>query len=300
MRALVIGGSGQVGAALEGILVARGHTAVATHHRVPQPGTVQLDVRDEAATARLMTGAAHDVVFCPAGLTVVDYCEDHPDEAFQANCEAPARAAALAAERGATFVFFSTEYVFDGRGGPYGEDDPVAPLSVYGRSKLDGERKVVAANPRALVVRTTVVYGPEPQGKNFVYQLLRRAATGEPLKVSADQRSSPTFNVDLAAATVELVERGTHGVVHIARPLVMDRYAFARIGCGVFGLAAGFLVPVTTAQLEQRAARPLDAGLRIERVRARIGTPLRAPVEGLKAMRAALEARAVDAPRGGL
>jgi len=300
MRALVIGGSGQVGAALGKVLVARGHTVVATHHRVAQQGTVQLDVGDGAATARVMAEAAPDVVFCPAGLTFVDYCEEHPDEALRANCEAPARAAALAAERGATFVFFSTEYVFDGRGGPYGEDDPVAPLSVYGRSKLDGERKVVAANPRALVVRTTVVYGPEPQGKNFVYQLLRRAATGEPLKVPADQRSSPTFNADLAAATVELVERETHGVVHIAGPLVMDRYAFARIACDVFGLAASFLVPVTTAQLEQRAARPLDAGLRIERVRARIRTPLRAPVEGLTAMRAALEARAVDTPRGGL
>ena len=300
MRALVIGGSGQVGAALGRILVTRGHTVVATHHRVAQQGTIQLDVRDGVATARVMAEAAPDVVFCPAGLTFVDYCEDHPDEAFRANCEAPARAAALASERGATFVFFSTEYVFDGRSGPYGEDHPVAPLSVYGRSKLDGERAVVAANPRALVVRTTVVYGPEPQGKNFVYQLLRRAAAGEPLKVPADQRSSPTFNVDLAAATVELVERTTHGVVHVAGPVVMDRYAFARLACEVFGLDAGFLVPVTTAQLEQRAKRPFDAGLRIERVRSRVGTPLRAPAEGLAAMRAALEGRVVDTLKGGL
>src|SRR5439155_344803 len=86
---------------------------------------------------------AYPCIFGPAGLTFVDYCEDHPDEAFEANCEAPARAAALAAERGAVFVFFSTEYVFDGRAGPYAEDDPVAPLSVYGRSKLDGERAVM-------------------------------------------------------------------------------------------------------------------------------------------------------------
>jgi len=298
MRALVIGGSGQVGAALEGILVARGHTAVATHHRVPQPGTVQLDVRDEAATARLMTDAAPDVVFCPAGLTVVDYCEDHPDEAFVANCEAPARAAALAAERGAAFVFFSTEYVFDGRDGPYGEDDPVAPLSVYGRSKLDGERAVMAANARALVVRTTVVYGPEPQGKNFIYQLRRRAAAGEPLKVPADQRSSPTFNVDLAAATIDLVERAARGVVHVAGPSVIDRYAFARMACDVFALDARLVVPVMTADLQQRAARPLNAGLRIERVRRQIATPLRDPAAGLAAMRATLGARVVDTTRG--
>src|SRR5262249_59818002 len=118
MRALVIGGSGQVGAALSTMLVSRGHTAVATHHRVAIPGTVQLDVSDADATARLMNEIGPDVVFCPAGLTLVHYCEDHPDEASEANCKAPARAAGLAARRAAAFVFFSTEYVFDGRGGP--------------------------------------------------------------------------------------------------------------------------------------------------------------------------------------
>src|SRR5207245_8760228 len=180
-----IGAAGQVGAAHEKILVARGHTAAATYHQVAGPGTIHLDVTAAAAIARVITAIEPDVIFCPAGLTVVDYCEDHPDEAFEANCEAPARAAALAAERGAVFVFFSTEYVFDGRAGPYAEDDPVAPLSVYGRSKLDGERAVMAANVRSLVVRTTVVYGEEPQGKNFIYQLRRRHAAGEPAKGAA-------------------------------------------------------------------------------------------------------------------
>src|SRR5262245_28146345 len=298
MRALVIGGSGQVGAALERALVGRGHTAVATHYRVSQPGTLQLDVRDNAATSRVMSDVAPDVVFCPAGLTFVDYCEEHPDEAFEANCEAPAQAAKLAAKRNAAFVFFSTEYVFDGRQGPYGEDDPVAPLSVYGRSKLDGERAVMAANPRALVVRTTVVYGPEPQGKNFVYQLRRRIAAGETMKVPADQRSSPTFNVDLATATVELVERACCGVVHVAGPSVIDRYAFARLACDVFGLDASLVIPVATADLQQRAARPLNAGLRIDRVRRQIATPLRDPAAGLAAMHATFEGRAVDTTRG--
>src|SRR2546425_2319266 len=233
MRALVIGASGQVGAALWARLAARGPSAVGTHSRAPQPGTRPLDFTDASATETVIAETAPDWVFCPAGLTHVDYCEDHPDQAFLINRAAPAAAARAAARRGAGLVYYSSEYVFDGVAGPYREDDPINPLSVYGRSKLEGEGAVRAENPRALVVRTTVVYGPEPQGKNFVYQLLRRAATGEPLKVPADQRSSPTFNADLAAATVELVERETHGVVHIAGPLVMDRYAFARIACDV-------------------------------------------------------------------
>lgn len=288
MRALVIGASGQVGAALWARLTARGHAGVGTHHRIAQPGTRRLDVGDASATAALIDDTAPDWVFCPAGLTHVDDCEDHPDQAFLINRDAPAAAARAAARRGAGFVYYSSEYVFDGLSGPYREDDPVNPLSVYGRSKLEGERAVRAENPRALVVRTTVVYGPEPQGKNFVSQLLRRAQAGERMMVPTDQRSSPTYNADLAAATVELAERGIAGVVHLAGPVVLDRHAFALAACEVFDLDPSFLVAVTTADLRQRAARPLNAGLRSERARALLETVLRGPKEGLAALREAL------------
>lgn len=288
MRAVVVGGSGQVGAALARVLSARGHAVVATHHRVPQPGTRALDLLDAAAVGALIGEVAPDVVFCPAGLTHVDYCEDHPEEAFRANAEAPAAAARAAAARGARFVFFSTEYVFDGAAGPYAEDAPVRPLSAYGRSKAEGERAVLAADPRALIIRTAGVYGPEPQGKNFVYQVLRRAAVGEPVRLPADQFSTPTYNADLAAAAVALVERGVAGVVHVAGPTVLDRHAFARLVCEVFGLPADGLVPVPTAALGQRAPRPLRAGLQIDRCRRLLGLAPLEPAAGLRAMRAAL------------
>src|SRR3989442_15829102 len=288
MRALVIGASGQVGAALCARLAARGHSAVGTHSRAPQPGTRPLDFTDASATETVIAETAPDWVFCPAGLTHVDYREDHPDQAFLINRAAPAAAARAAARRGAGLVYYSSEYVFDGGARPYREDDPINPLSVYGRSKLEGEGAVRAENPRALVLRTTVVYGPEPHGKNFVYQLLRRAQTGDRLTVPTDQRSSPTYNVDPAAASVELAERGIAGVFHLAGPVILDRHAFALAACEVFGLDPSFLVPATTAELGQRAARPLNAGLKSERVRALLETVLRGPKEGLAAMRTAL------------
>ena len=298
MRALVIGASGQVGAALTARLRARGHVVVGTHSRVPQPDTRSLDLTDADATARLIDDVGADWVFCPAGMTLVDYCEEHPDEAFRVNRDAPASAARTAAARAAGFVYYSTEYVFDGVAGPYAEEDPVRPLSVYGASKLEGERAVQAANPRTVVVRTTVVYGPEPQGKNTVYQLLRRLRAGEPMRVPADQVTSPTYNVDLAAASVELVEHGASGVFHVAGETVIDRYAFALHAGKVFELDTGLLEPATTVALAQRAARPLNAGLRVQRVRELVTTPLRGPAEGLPAMRAALAARASVAPAG--
>ena len=281
----MIGASGQVGAALTRELEARGHRVVGTHARVPQPGTLPLDVADAAATARLIDESAAECVFCPAGLTHVDYCEDHPDDAFRVNRDAPAAAARVAEKRGAAFVYYSTDYVFDGRGGPYTEDDPVRPLSVYGESKLAGERAVAAENARTLVIRTTVVYGPEPQGKNFVYQLTRRLRAGERMRVPSDQISSPTYNADIAHASVELVTRGLTGVFNVAGSTVLDRHAFARLACEIFGLDAGLIDPIATSELNQRAARPLRGGLRLDRIRAATGLTPRSAREGLAAMR---------------
>jgi dTDP-4-dehydrorhamnose reductase len=288
MRALVIGASGQVGAALSVLLAARGHEVTGTHYQFPQPGTRSLDLADGAGTGRLIAELAPDWVFCPAGLSHVDYCEDHPQETFRANRDAPSAAARAAAVRGAGFVYYSTEYIFDGVLGPYGEDDRPNPLSVYARSKLEGEQAVRAANPRALVVRTTVVYGPDPQEKNFVSQLLRRLRAGQRMTVPTDQRSSPTYNRDLAGATVELAERGLTGVWHLAGPTILDRHAFALAACEVFGLDPELVIPVTTEALHQLAPRPHNAGLRTDRARSQLASPLRGPKEGLEAMRAAL------------
>jgi dTDP-4-dehydrorhamnose reductase len=276
-----------VGAALSRQLRADGHLVVGTHHRVPGPGTVPLAVIDQAAMAELVASSEADAIFFAAAYTHVDGCEADPATAYAVNRDAPAAAARLAARRRAAFVFYSTEYVFDGVSGPYAEDDPVRPLSVYGRSKLEGEQGVLDAHPDAVVVRTTVVYGLDAQEKNFVYQLVKRGRAREPMKVPQDQRSSPTYVEDLAAASRTLVDKRLRGVYHVAGSEVIDRYELALEGCRVFGLDSGFLQPVTTASLKQQAARPLNAGLRIDRAAA-LGVRLRGPREGLLAMRDAL------------
>jgi dTDP-4-dehydrorhamnose reductase len=298
LKALVIGASGQVGGALAARLAERGHQVVGTHHGVLQPGTRSLDVTDCAATTRLIDETEPDWVLCPAGLTHVDYCESHAEEAMRVNRDAPAAAARAAAKHGAGFVYFSTEYVFDGTAGPYAENDLVNPQSVYASSKLEGERRATEENPRTIVIRTTVVYGPERQGKNFVYQVLKRARAREPIRVPSDQRSSPTYNPDLAAATVELIEQDFRGVLHVAGPVVLDRLAFALEVCAAFGLDAGLVAGVTTESLRQPARRPLNAGLAVDRARALLRTPLRGPREALTDMRRLLEAAgSVDTPR---
>jgi len=289
MRALVIGASGQVGASLLTSLRARGHEARGTYGHHATPGLDPLDLADHAAVARAVAAARPDWVFCPAGLSHVDYCEDHVDEAMAANRDGPAAAARAAEVAGAGFVFYSSDYVFDGVAGPFGEDDTPRPRNVYGRSKHEGERAVQEACRRAVVIRTSVVYGPERQEKNSVYQLIRACREGKGFRLAEDQRASPSYNADVAAASVELCERGLAGLWHIAGPEVLDRYAFALLICKEFGLDASRLTAITTAALGQKAARPLDGGLKVAKAQAQLKTRLRSPAEGLHAMREAIE-----------
>ena len=295
MRALVIGASGQVGAALLHALRSRGHEARGTHARHAVPGLDHLDFTDHAAVARAVTQARPDWIFCPAGLSFVDYCEEHPDQAMAANRDGPAAAARAAEKAGAGFVYYSTDYVFDGKGGPFGEDDAPRPLCVYGRSKHEGEQAVLAACRRAVVIRPSVVYGPERQQKNCVNQLRRASRAGEGFRLAVDQKASPSYTPDVAAASVELAEGDLLGIWHIAGPEVVDRYDFALRICREFGLDTSRLTSITTAALAQKAPRPLDGGLKVAKAQARLKTRLRGPDEGLRAMREA--GAGVDPPQ---
>lgn len=272
-RPLIVGASGQVGSALYGALARRGHDGVLMcSSRERRQGWLRLDLEELAnlhAGPVFLDELTPDLILCTGGVTFVDGCEKDPETCRKANALGPAVLAAYARNKGAPFVFFSTDYVFDGSAeqpGPYGEDAPTAPLSVYGRTKLEGEQLVLEAHPGALIVRTTVVYGSDAAGKNFLYTLLRYPSLGQRVRVPADQISTPTYNRDLAEATLALAEAGVTGVVHVAGPELMDRMQFAREVAEVFGLDTGLIDPVSTASLGQAAARPLHSGLKTRRL----------------------------------
>ena len=275
MRGLVVGASGQVGAEMLQFLAAArgdGYALPTSRECADRPHWLELDLAtvDGGSAERLLAPHPLDAIFCVAGMTDVERCEIEPALAEGANARGPAVLAAYARSLGVPFVYFSTEYVFDGdpaRPGPYAEDAPPRALSVYGRSKLDGERAVRAAHPDALIIRTTVVYGEDPRGKNYVYSLLRNLGAGKPMRVPADQISTPTYNRDLVRATAGLVDAGETGVFHLCGPELLSRIEFARRIARFFDLDASLLEPVPTASLGQRAARPLDAGLLTARLR---------------------------------
>lgn len=282
MRALVIGASGLVGAAL---LEALGPDAVGTYRTRPRTGLVQLDASDASAVKRIVVEVEPMVIFVPAAQPNVEWCEREPDAARVANL-APVRGTLAGAGRVAV-VGFSSDYVFDGADGPYREGNERRPLSAYGRIKVELEDLLLADGHT--VVRTTTVFGPEPApAKNFVVRLIASLGRGERVRVPEDQISTPTYATDLAAATVRIasLDRAARGIWHLAGPDLMARHELAYLVADTFGLDRSNIDPVPTAALGQVAARPLNGGLRCDRYEERWRAPgrsIRAALEDLRA-----------------
>jgi dTDP-4-dehydrorhamnose reductase len=265
-KSLVIGANGQVGAA---ILSALGDRALGAG-RIPTPDLpLAIDLvalaHQPALAHEFLAPLALDAVYCAGGATDVERCESDIDWAMETNCYGPAALATAA--RHLPFVYFSTEYVFDGTAGPYAETDPTNPLSVYGRSKLEAEQRILDAHPNPLILRTTVVYGPDRQRKNFLYTLKRLLTAGQTMRVPVDQISTPTYNEDLAQAAVELAGSKISGIVHACGPDLLSRFDFALQAAHILGLDSSLIQGVTTAELNQKAPRPLHAGMITARLR---------------------------------
>ncbi len=278
LRAVVLGGSGQIGGWLLRVLAERGHHAIGTYASVPFPGLYPLDAGNREAAALWLNAQTPNVVFYPAGFTWVDGCERDPARAYAANLEEPLNLARTAAARGARFVYFSTDYVFDGAVGPYSEESPTNPLSVYGRSKCDAERALAdELGDAQLTVRTSWVFGPERQGKNFAYQLARSLGAGQRLVCPGDQVSSPSYGPDVARAVVLLAEARQSGLIHVAGSEIIDRMSFARAIATALGLDRSLIDSRPTASLGQDALRPLCGGLltpRLDRWQAGLMRPI--------------------------
>jgi dTDP-4-dehydrorhamnose reductase len=279
---LVVGARGQVGYELVRELAPLGTVVAFTR--------AECDLADPAAAAAAVRGAAPAVVVNAAAYTAVDRAEQEPDAARLANAEAPGAMAAAAAECGAPFVHYSTDYVFDGaKDGPYTEADATNPLGVYGRTKRDGERAVAAANPAHLVFRTSWVYGA--RGQNFARTMLRLAREREELRVVADQVGAPTWARAIAAATAQVVGAALRagggaqawtadhaGVYHLASAGETSWHGFAEAVLAADPARdeqrARRVVPIATTDFPTPARRPansrLDSGRAAERLGVRI------------------------------
>jgi dTDP-4-dehydrorhamnose reductase len=251
-RHLVVG-AGQLGRALERALTELRYPVRLIARR-------ELDLAEPRAFDALTQGETIDVVWLTAAVTGVDWCEANESAAMLVNAEAPGVIAEICAARGVRLVHFSTDYVFSGRHGdairnePYREDDTPEPLSVYGASKLEGERRVLGANPGATVVRTSGLYSVD--GKCFFNAILEKARLGEPVHVVDDQITSPTYADELAEWLARRFDQLPPGIVHLAASGGVSWQRAAEAAFELAGIGRGKVIGITSAEIARPAQRP--------------------------------------------
>jgi dTDP-4-dehydrorhamnose reductase len=243
MRVFLTGVTGQLGIALRHAL-----------HEVDlvAPTEAEADITDESIIGQI-ADSRPQVVIHAAAYTDVDGAESDADRAYAVNATGTRNVARGAAKAGARLVTISTDYVYDGtKTTPYVERDPVAPQSVYGASKLAGEREALAAAPDAVILRTAWLYG---EGKNFVRTMIRLAGERNELRVVSDQVGSPTSADDLSRAVRALLDTRAAGVYHAVNAGSCSWHEFAVTIFGLAGLDRR-VIPITTTELNRPAKRP--------------------------------------------
>jgi CDP-6-deoxy-D-xylo-4-hexulose-3-dehydrase len=277
--ALVIGATGQIGGALMTALERGGFAAVGTYFSQPRPGLVPLDISDAAAVAACVGRVRPSVVFVAHNTAGgVDWCEAHPDLAVDAHVEGTRRVLAAAAAARARVVFYSTDYIFDGTAGPYGEDAPPSPASVYGRAKRDAEALVAAYPHPHLILRTTAVISWDRASRNYAMTVWNVLSSGGTLRAPSDQWCNPTLAEFAAEASVRLVQAGASGTYNVAGKTRMTRADLAVALARAMALDPANVEAVPTSALNQQAPRPLQGGFDLSRLADALGTePLDLP-----------------------
>ncbi len=266
MKTLIVGAEGQLGSFLLRELAGT-HEVWGTSAEGADD-LPRLDIRDAEQVRSVIRHVAPDEVFLTAAMTHVDKCEIEPELAKAINVQGTENVARACRETGAGLTFFSSDYVFDGEHGPYAEDDPVHPLSVYGRTKWEGEQCVADLVPRHRIIRTMVVYSYLLGSKNLYMQVLERLRNHEPLSGPGDQWVHPTQAVNLARVVRELAEVGARGVYHVAGTTWLPRDEFMRRIVASWDGDANLVQTQRTVDLKQYAPRPLKSGLKTDKVRA--------------------------------
>ncbi|MDR2107986.1 MAG: dTDP-4-dehydrorhamnose reductase [Coriobacteriales bacterium] len=301
MRLLITGAAGQLGSELETIL-SSGHADIGPLPAAYQNAellltdTADLDITDADKVERYLAANAVDIVFNCAAFTNVDACESQPELAFSVNATGPQNLATACERHGAVLVHLSTDYVFSGdEASARSEGDPVAPKSVYGESKLAGEKAVAEACRRHFIVRTAWLYGSV--GNNFVRTILRLARENGVIKVVDDQRGNPTNANDLAWHLLRLALSEDFGLYHCS----------GNGSCSWFEFASAIVdgaqipcekIPCTTAEFPRPAPRPAFSILDNARLRASIGDAMRPWPEALAAFLSQVSAAEKAAERG--
>jgi dTDP-4-dehydrorhamnose reductase len=295
-KVAIIGGSGLLGQYLVEEEEARGHEVVSTYHggkACPGASAVYLDITDQQAVESLIRTESPDRVVLSAALTDVDECERKPQLAFSINVEGTMNVAAACKNSGAALLYVSTDYVFNGlKGTKYYEFETPDPLSIYSKTKLEGERITIDSSKKNAVCRVAVLYGwnrLSPKD-NFATWVIRSARAGKEIRLFEDQFVTATYAPHCAKVLCEVSERGLKGVFHASGPDCLSRYKMGTIIAEVFDLDRSLLKPSKLAEAKFMAKRAENSCLNTENIEAQLDMSMmsfRAGIEDMKATESA-------------
>lgn len=281
-----------LGQYLVGEAVSRGHETVSTYHggnACPGAKAVSLDMTDRNAVEDFMAKEAPDQVLLPAAMTDVDECERKPQLAFSINVEGTMNVAVACKNIGASLLYVSTDYVFNGlKGSKYYEFETPDPLSIYSRTKLEGERLVIDSSKRNAVCRVAVLYGWNRLSAkdNFGSWIIRSVRAGKEIRLFEDQFVTATYAPHCAKVLMEVSERGLRGVYHTSGPDCLSRYQMGLIIADVFALDRSLLKPSKMAEAKFLAKRAENSCLDVENIEAQLDMSMMSFKAGIEDMKA--------------
>lgn len=286
---VVTGASGLLGASVLRSAVELGHETVGLCHRHvirdPAIPVATVDLTDDSATRKLLFDLRPDAIVHCAAAANVDWCENNPKPAEAINVRASALLAEIAARLDARFIYVSTDSVFDGSRGDYVETDEPAPLNVYAKSKLAGERETLQRNPSSMVVRLSI-YGWNAQNKESLAEwVLRRLEEGNDVPGFTDVFFTPLLVNHLVPILFAVLQKELAGLYHVAGSERISKFEFARRVAAVFGFDPARIVPCQVRDMNLRAPRPLDVSLNTGKIGVAAGRSMPGVDSGLREFR---------------
>ena len=294
MRCLILGANGLVGSQVATVCVNRGYAHLGTWYRRPHSEMTPVDVRDEHAVNDLIADYQPDVTILAAGITSAGYAEQFADETRSVHVDGTRIVAEAVARHGGTLVTFSPDTVFGECKQARREEDPAAGTGEHPAGKLEAEAIVRNLLPdRHLIVRTGWLYGPDERHRGLLGAFARHLAANEPIEAAADRFGQPTYAPDLAAAALDLAQRGKTGTFHVVGPDKHTEATFARLVCHVFGYDIDLVAELPAERMEFVEPRPSRVWLDRFKARSALGSKVvRSTADGLRETRAALVASA--------
>ena len=258
MKVLVTGIGGQLGHDVVRELEQRGQDVVGV-------GREEMDITDAEKVGEVIRACAPDAVIHCSAYTAVDRAEDEADQCRKVNVDGAKNIAEVCAERDCKMIYISTDFVFSGEGErPWETDDAAGPISVYGRTKYEGETEVKSRLDKFFIVRISWVFGKN--GNNFVKTMLRIGKENGAVKVVDDQIGSPTYTRDMAVLLADMVQTEKYGVYHASNEGFCSWYEFAKEIFRLAGMDEVSVTPITSDQFPAKAKRPFNSRMSKEKL----------------------------------